>query len=211
MAYAHIPDSQRQKLDKKADKLRFVGYSVKSKGYRLLDENTSKVFICRDVIFNETNFGQLKEAGNDSVEMKVSSDDSEACAPERHEYPERQRHVPVRYGIDEYADTAAIATDDILTSEPSTLEEALASDNAIEWKAAADAEYQSLIDNGTWELVELPPDRKAIGCKWVFKAKRGSNGTVERYKGRLVAKGYAQKYGVDYDETFSPVVRFSSI
>lgn len=82
---------------------------------------------------------------------------------------------------------------------------------AEEWMAAADSEYNSLIENSTWKLVELPPGRTAIGCKWVFKAKHDSQGKVNRFKARLVAKGYAQKYGIDYDETFSPVVRFSSI
>ena len=65
--------------------------------------------------------------------------------------------------------------------------------------------------NDTWELVELPSGRKPIGSKWVFKVKHTSDGKVERFKGRPVAKAYAQKYGIDYEETFSPVVRFSSI
>ena len=63
----------------------------------------------------------------------------------------------------------------------------------------------------TWDLVELPQGRKPIGCKWIFKEKHGKDGSIMRYKAHLVAKGYTQKYGVDYDETFSPVVRFSSI
>ena len=67
------------------------------------------------------------------------------------------------------------------------------------------------MENETWELVELPNSRNLIGCKWVFKVKHTSDGKVERFKAQLVAKGYAQKYGVDYDKTFSPVVRFSSI
>ena len=75
-----------------------------------------------------------------------------------------------------------------------------------EWKAVADSEYDSLIANETWKLVELPKDHKSIGCKWLFKVKYGSDGKVERFKGCLVAKGYAQKYGIDYEETFSPVV-----
>ena len=95
--------------------------------------------------------------------------------------------------------------------EPQTMEEALSSDHAKEWKEAADSEYESLIENETWEHVELPSGRKPIGCKWVFKVKHRSNGKVEQFKGCLVAKGYDQKYGIDYDETFSPVVRFSSI
>ena len=95
--------------------------------------------------------------------------------------------------------------------EPSTIQEAKSSVHAAEWKVATDAEYNSLIENKTWKLVELPPGRKAIGCKWVFKLKHDVDGKVERFKARLVAKGYAQKYGIDYDEIFSPVVRFSSI
>ena len=67
------------------------------------------------------------------------------------------------------------------------------------------------MQNETWELVELPEDCEAIGCKWVFKVKYTSSGEVERFKGRLVAKVYVQKHGIDFDKTFSPVVRFSSI
>ena len=92
--------------------------------------------------------------------------------------------------------------------EPKAIEETLASDHA---KAAADSEYESLKENRTWELVDLPQGWEVIGCKWVFKVKHTGNGKDEHSKGHLVAKGYAQKYGIDYEETFSPVVCFSSI
>ena len=70
---------------------------------------------------------------------------------------------------------------------------------------------RSLKDNDVWELVELPAERKAVGSKWVYKVNTGADGSVERYKARLVAQGFSQKYGTDYDETFCPVVRQESL
>lgn len=66
-------------------------------------------------------------------------------------------------------------------------------------------ELQALIDNKTWELTELPTNKKPIGCKWVYKVKLKADGTVERCKARLVAKGFKQEYGIDYQEVFSPL------
>jgi hypothetical protein len=74
-----------------------------------------------------------------------------------------------------------------------------------------DDEMQSHQQNNTWTLAKLPEGRKAIKTKWVFKVKENQNGHIVKYKARLVAKGCAQKYGIDYTETFSPVVRYSSI
>jgi hypothetical protein len=71
-------------------------------------------------------------------------------------------------------------------------------------------EMKSLKDNEVWELVELPEGRKAVGSKWVYKVKTDADGSIERYKARLVAQGFSQKYGTDYDETFCPVVRLES-
>jgi hypothetical protein len=72
-------------------------------------------------------------------------------------------------------------------------------------------EMDALERNKTWDLVELPKDRKVVGCKWVYKLKKGVDDKVERYKARLVAKGYSQKEGIDFHEIFSPVVKLVSI
>ena len=72
-------------------------------------------------------------------------------------------------------------------------------------------EMEALLRNKTWELVELPKGQKAIGNKWVYKIKRDGNDQVERYRARLVVKGYAQKEGIDFNEIFSPVVRLTTI
>ena len=224
-AYAHVQSSERKKVDEEAEKLRFVGYSNKSTGYRLLNEATRQLVTRRDVTFNETDFsGHRNESDTEVIESKETVDDSDrdsqtelkqTVEPRR---SERQRQPPVRFGYEEYADTMTaehqvhhVAYNICQITEPITMEEALKSEYSKEWKVAADSEYKSLIENETWDLVELPDGEKPIGCKWVFKLKHASDGTVERFKGRLVAKGFAQTYGIDYFETYSPVVRFSSI
>ena len=79
------------------------------------------------------------------------------------------------------------------------------------WQAAMDAKIAALKANHTWTLTPLPANKKAIGCKWVYKVKYRSNGFVERYKARLVAKGFTEKEGLDYIETFSPVAKMVSM
>ena len=108
----------------------------------------------------------------------------------------------MRYGIYEYSDAAVDSIQHHAYSacqivEPQTMEKALVGDWSEEWKQAApDAEYTSILQNETWDLVELPSGREAIGSKWVFKVKCGSNVKVERFKAWLVAKGYTQKHGI---------------
>ncbi|XP_059315208.1 retrovirus-related Pol polyprotein from transposon RE1 isoform X2 [Lycium ferocissimum] len=79
------------------------------------------------------------------------------------------------------------------------------------WVAAMQQEIAALEDNHTWSLVDLPPGKKPIGCRWIYKIKYKSNGEVERFKARLVAKGYSQKEGLDYGETFSPVAKMVTV
>ncbi|VVT56885.1 uncharacterized protein SAPINGB_P005372 [Magnusiomyces paraingens] len=106
----------------------------------------------------------------------------------------------------EYDDVALL-----VFTDPSSFEEAMSSEEAEFWLEACVIEMSSLKRNGTWELVDLPPGRKAINSKWVFKVKRKADGSIERYKARLVCIGFSQVEGIDYTETFAPVVRYETV
>jgi Reverse transcriptase (RNA-dependent DNA polymerase) len=91
---------------------------------------------------------------------------------------------------------------------PRTLEEAV---KDKKWINAMNMEMDALKRNNTWEIIDLPIEKKAVGCKWVYTIKYDAQGRIERYKIRLVAKGYTQTYDIDFQETFSPVAKLSSV
>ena len=88
--------------------------------------------------------------------------------------------------------------------EPQTFRKA--SSNPL-WQQAMKEELDALHKTRTWDLVDLPSGKTTIGCKWVYKIKTRSDGTVDRYKARLVARGFTQEYGIDYEETFAPMAQ----
>ena len=80
-----------------------------------------------------------------------------------------------------------------------------------QWKEAMDDEMRALIQNDTWEIVDLPKGKKSVGCRWIFTLKYNADGTLDRHKARLVARGYTQTYGIDYQDTFAPVAKLNTI
>ena len=94
---------------------------------------------------------------------------------------------------------------------PYSYKEAMASRDSIFWNEAIVEEMNSIMSNGTWNLVDLPPGSKPIGCKWVFRIKYSSNRTISSYKARLVAKGFTQREGIEYFDKYAPVARITSI
>ena len=219
-AYSHMPKDERQKLDSTARKCVFLGYGSETKCYRLYDPDRDRVILSRDVRFNEREKPEQEEdkqvevecseepkAGEESPihgdnEPEPDIDTTPDLPPRR---SERERRNPDWYG----GRVAAVATDQL--NEPSNLKEAMSSSERSKWQEAMKKEINSLQANEVWDLVKLPPGRKVVGSKWVFKRKLGPDGLVERHKARLVAQGFSQKFGWDYEETFSPVVRGESV
>jgi hypothetical protein len=96
------------------------------------------------------------------------------------------------------------------SGEPECYEEAMQVDTKRKWEQGMKEEMDSLVNNHTWDLVQLPAGKRALQNKWVYKLKE-EDGGEKRYKARLVVKGFAQKKGIDFDEIFSPVVKMTSI
>ncbi|KAH9680956.1 hypothetical protein KPL71_026757 [Citrus sinensis] len=132
--------------------------------------------------------------------------------PEEVKGEKRVIRPPRRYAYADLIAFALTAAHEIATDEPRTYSEAINSDKAEEWIKAMDEEMMSLKKNHTWNLIERPANKKLVGYKWIYRIKEGiPDVEPQRYKAKLVAKGFTQREGVDFTEVFSPVVRHASL
>lgn len=139
-----------------------------------------------------------------TVENDLNSDEDYQQQASTHRRSTRQRRAPKL--LDDYIVYSTITE----PGEPRNFQEAVTGPEAAQWSRAMRSEYGSIMHNNTWELCDLSAGHKPIGCKWVLKKKIEADGSI-RYKARLVAFGNLQVKGVNYDETYSPVVRFTSL
>lgn len=239
-AYVHVNAVTRTKLDARARKCRFVGYDPQAKAYRLWDPKRKKIVVSRDVTFDESNFGS-EQARKEIPILNFGEKVEEINQPisDEEEHPEEQaepaaepprrgnrnRHPPLvpdgQIACDWWALHTEIEADEhyafhaeseAAADIPKSMSEAMSGPNARQWKEAATSEYNSLMSKKTWELMpSLPSGKNLVGSKWVFSLKRDAQGKVQRYKARMVARGFSQKEGIDYDEVFAPVVRFNTV
>ncbi|KAJ0850106.1 putative RNA-directed DNA polymerase [Helianthus annuus] len=137
----------------------------------------------------------------------VSSPTSQPPSPPPHPRPSNLRQNPkptTRYDPSAYHTSTH-------PSEPLEPSSFTVANRSPKWRQAMAEEFDALVKNGTWSLVPQVPNTNIIDSKWVYRIKKDANGQVTRYKARLVAKGFNQKSGIDYQETFSPVVKATTI
>ncbi|KAG8479167.1 hypothetical protein CXB51_029021 [Gossypium anomalum] len=202
LCYSQIPAVKRDKLSKRAIPGILARYSMVKKGYRILDPLTNKIHVSRDVIFDEKGCWNWEKNEPEAVSEKLMADHTE---PNQVSLEMDVDDMPVRgtrplAKIYERAQVAIV--------EPCSFEEAEADKG---WKQAMVDEIAMIEKNQTWELVPRPAKRKVIGVKWVYRAKQNADGSLKKLKARLVVKGFSQKYGLDYLETFAPVAKLDTI
>jgi hypothetical protein len=167
------------------------------------------------------NSGTASENGGGHAEV-TSQQPVASEAPVRQS--QRQRRPPKRFGMVEDGDIGAegmTAEHEAMSAmieyaqemnDPRTYDEAMSSDDKEQWQHAIENELKSLEEHNTWELSQLPPGKRPLPCKWVFRRKYGPDGEVQRFKGRIVVMGCAQSEGVEYkkDQLFAPVLHSKS-
>ncbi|GJX59139.1 retrotransposon protein, putative, ty1-copia subclass [Tanacetum coccineum] len=222
----HDTLTKPDKLDPRSFKCIFIGYPKETMGYSFYNPSENKVFVARNAEFFESKLLDLKASGsvedleeiqeedtNPSVDTSLNheEDDQEIDEPQSDINPIR-RSTRTRRPTDRlclYIDTEEHELGDL--GEPANYRAALLDPESKKWLDAMNVEMQSMKDNDVWVLVELPPNARTVGSKWLFKKKTDMDGAVYIFKARLVAKGFTQTYGVDYEETFSPVADIRAI
>lgn len=181
--------------------------------FQLDDQSLDLVGAVEELVENTLEQPEV-DIANDVIPIEVAEEDSEPIDKRIEEEGCRRLRDrtlirrPNRY--DSYAEVCNVMVAES-GEEPLTYKDAMKSVEAEKWKAAMHEELEALAKNNVWNLIESPNDRRIVDNKWTFKLKRDANGNVQRYKARLVARGFTQRKGIDFTETFSPVVRFDSI
>jgi transposase InsO family protein len=152
---------------------------------------------------SEDEQGRVRES---ILPPQPSRRDSTAEGPRR---SQRERSAPDRYGASAHVAEVPTVAEEIPDSWDAVTR--LPPDQRAVWTAAANEEMKSLRQHDVWELATLAPGHHAVGCRWVFTTKKDGTGAVHTYKARLVARGFTQRYGLDYDETYAPVVSHDAV
>jgi hypothetical protein len=285
--WPHLRPYNKHKLSFRSKECVFLGYSASHKGYKCLDVDSGRVYVSRDVIFDENvfpfartslepspdipnpppavrnfhladhsvNFGfdhmatlvlpnplhaaaspEINSAAEpavpedstglattavpaSSVPAVETEEQTETCTspvgspatvtpPPAASMPRTRLQNNIRKPKIRTDGTVTYSVVHTASSEPTSYIEAM---KQPPWKEAMIDEFRALLVNKTWHLIPHRSDLNIIDCKWVFKLKQKVDGTIDRHKARLVAKGFTQEYGIDYEETFSPVVKSSTI
>ncbi|GJX13516.1 retrotransposon protein, putative, ty1-copia subclass [Tanacetum coccineum] len=213
------------KLQQRSVKCIFIGYPKEMMGYYFYFPPENKIVVARYAEFFERNLLYQEVSGRAEKLEEIQDEDTspseitskipmevEGFEPPHKEEAhirrsERPHRAPNRLCLDVEVEEHSLGD----LNEPANYKAAMLDLKSNKWLDAMNVKMQSMKDNQVWRLVDLPPNGKTVGSKWLFKKKTYMDGNVHTYKARLVAKGFTQTYRVDYEETFSPVADIRAI
>ncbi|CAI7892116.1 unnamed protein product [Closterium sp. NIES-53] len=205
MVVFHVPTEKSGKLEASGRWGVHLGLAKNHKGWLIWDLTSQQLTVSRDVKFLESlyykEWKQQQQQKLPTTPLIIEADEVQR--------PSRQVQVTVLEeeisGVTEDGGEPEVEEQQQQQQQDAPQAEALSGPDAEKWKQSVQEEYDSLLENETWELCELPPGKKAISSKLIFRHKYGPDGELTRYKSRLVAKGFQQTKGKDFDELFAPV------
>ena len=238
-AFVHVPAAQRDKLGAKSLLCTFLGHAENRKAFRLVHRPTRHFLESRNVIFDEGEQDYQHVTLERYTSRDQTRTDASPAAPVPalptimppsptvsdmatvSSRPKRSTRTPTwdddqHYSVSSYrlqqrlSEHACIAKANIAGDLRSYVE-AMARPDAAEWELACDNKKRAFEHLGVYEIVPRPIDRKVVGSKWVFHIKRGPDGSIQKYKACIVAQGFTQIEGIDYDKTFVPVTKLASL
>lgn len=225
LAKVGLPSFKKNNIGPKTVDAVFIGYASNSAAYRCLTFKPDSLQFdsiteSRDVEFFENVFPfkrNLETGSSSNASAKRTLDNID----DNNEELRRSKRIRTKtdFGPDfittflaeynEFSEEFVYAF--LIEEDPKTFSEAMKSIDAVFWKEAVNVEFDSIMANHTFELVDLPRGCKVIRCKWILKKKLKADGTLDKFKARLVAQGNSQKQGVDYFDTYAPVTKIASI
>ncbi|KAD5507540.1 hypothetical protein E3N88_15243 [Mikania micrantha] len=214
LAKVVVPPPKVQRIGPKTVDCVFIGYAHHSSAYRFLVYDSKNPEIQKNTIMESRNASFFEEvfpclkkelpSSSTPVDEIVHDEDQEQLeAKEVEPRRSKRQRIEKSFGPDFLTY--------MVEGESQTHRDAVTSSEGPQWKEAIKNEIDSILQNHTWELVDLPPGCKPLGYRWIFKRKMKADGSIDKYKARLVIKGFRQKEGVDYFDTYSPMTRITSI
>lgn len=239
--YIHVPKEKRLKLKPSGKRGIFEGYSETSKAYRIYIPGQKNIELSRDVIFEEDlAFKRAHSSLDPEVYIPTPSIDRDPTPKLQRENPEEtisETQSPPRENLkkrplwatktiaeaqkfvapsgtfreskrpNKFTSYVALMND-LTKAESNNVSEAL--EHQV-WKDAMSEEYQSIMKNDVWEIVPRPTKKSVVSSNWLFKIKHAANDSIEKHKARFVARGFSQREGIDYEENFAPVARYTLV
>ncbi|GAA0171712.1 transmembrane signal receptor [Lithospermum erythrorhizon] len=218
LCFVATPKPDRAKFEFRSSPCVFLGYPFGKKAYKVYDLHSHKVHHSRDVIFHEEcfPFHSTPTQVHSDLFTHLSSNSPLPSIPTEFPttiyYPKQTPHtssdIVACSPLQEMSSTPILPRTSVRIGQtPKHLQDYVCYGVQSTFGTNADA----FLANGTWEYTVLPPGKKVVSCRWVYKVKLKSDGTLEMFKERLVAKGLTQKFGVDYIENFFPIVKMSTV
>ncbi|KAM1722971.1 hypothetical protein ACFX11_021617 [Malus domestica] len=239
--YLTLKPYRHNKLEPKTTQCIILGYAAQYKGYICYAIRDHKLIVSRHVVFDEDTFPSLPDSVYSSLSLAPPIIPHPNNFEHPSFIPIPFRHIPFPYSSSHTTDPYSVtqSSSSIPVSQLNThpmqtrLKSGILKKKAIlaqvqsssiiesqsfkvavksfEWRQAMEDEMAALVKQKTWRLVHLPPNKNLVGCKWIYKIKSNPDGSVARYKARLVTKGFSQEVGLNYHETFSPVVKPTTV